>query len=82
MGPKFEISPDVLRYYERFAEESRLADGPFRLEFERTREILDRLLPNPPATILDVGGAAGAYSAWLAERGYDVHLVDATARLV
>jgi len=82
MGPKFEISPDVLRYYERFAEESRLADGPFRLEFERTREILDRLLPKPPATILDVGGAAGAYSAWLAERGYDVHLVDATARLV
>jgi ubiquinone/menaquinone biosynthesis C-methylase UbiE len=79
---KFETSPDVLRYYERFAEESRLADGPFRLEFQRTREILDRFLPTPPATILDVGGAAGAYSAWLAERGYDVHLVDATARLV
>jgi 2-polyprenyl-3-methyl-5-hydroxy-6-metoxy-1,4-benzoquinol methylase len=75
----FETSPDVLRYYERFAEESRLTAGPFRLEFERTREILDRLLPKPPATILDVGGAAGTYSAWLAERGYDVHLVDATA---
>jgi ubiquinone/menaquinone biosynthesis C-methylase UbiE len=78
----FETSPDVLRYYERFAEESRLADGPFRLEFERTREILERVLPKPPATILDVGGAAGTYSAWLAERGYDVHLVDASARLV
>jgi hypothetical protein len=78
----FETSPDVLRYYERFAEESRLADGPFRLEFERTREILERVLPRPPATILDVGGAAGTYSAWLAVRGYDVHLVDATARLV
>src|SRR5262249_59564065 len=51
-------------------------------EFERTRAILARLVPKPPATILDVGGAAGAYSAWLAGRGYDVHLVDATARLV
>jgi ubiquinone/menaquinone biosynthesis C-methylase UbiE len=75
-------SPDVLRYYERFAEESRLADGPFRLEFERTKEILESVLPKPRATILDVGGAAGAYSAWLSERGYDVHLVDASARLV
>jgi ubiquinone/menaquinone biosynthesis C-methylase UbiE len=31
---------------------------------------------------VDVGGAAGAYSAWLAQQGYDVHLVDASARLV
>jgi ubiquinone/menaquinone biosynthesis C-methylase UbiE len=78
----FETSPDVVRYYERFAEESRLADGPFRLELERTKEILERVLPKAPATILDVGGAAGTYSAWLATRGYDVHLVDASARLV
>src|SRR5204863_1791505 len=32
--------------------------------------------------IVDVGGAAGAYSLWLAERGYEVHLVDASTRLV
>jgi 2-polyprenyl-3-methyl-5-hydroxy-6-metoxy-1,4-benzoquinol methylase len=29
-----------------------------------------------------VGGAAGAYAGWLAERGYTVHLVDAVPRLV
>jgi SAM-dependent methyltransferase len=32
--------------------------------------------------VLDVGGAAGVYAVWLAERGYDVHLIDAVPRLV
>jgi ubiquinone/menaquinone biosynthesis C-methylase UbiE len=73
---------DVAEYYERFAEEQRLATGPFRLEFERTKELLTRFLPGPPGRILDVGGGAGPYSAWLAERGYETHLVDASARLV
>ncbi|HEY7169797.1 MAG TPA: methyltransferase domain-containing protein [Vicinamibacterales bacterium] len=73
---------EVVAYYDRFAEETRLATGPSRLEFERTKEILARLLPKPPARVLDVGGAAGAYSVWLAAKGYDVHLVDASARLV
>jgi SAM-dependent methyltransferase len=77
-----EILREVLAYYERFPEESRLGEGPFRLEFERTKEILGRVLPKPKATIVDVGGAAGAYSTWLAGQGYDVHLVDASARLV
>ena len=74
--------PEVSAYYERFAEESRLASGPPRLEFERTKEVLSRHLPAPPARVVDVGGAAGVYSAWLAELGYDVHLVDASSRLV
>jgi ubiquinone/menaquinone biosynthesis C-methylase UbiE len=39
-------------------------------------------LPRLPARIVDVGGAAGAYSLWLAALGYDVHLVDASARLI
>jgi ubiquinone/menaquinone biosynthesis C-methylase UbiE len=30
----------------------------------------------PPAVVLDVGGAAGRYSCWLAQQGYEVHLVD------
>jgi ubiquinone/menaquinone biosynthesis C-methylase UbiE len=77
-----EIPREVLAYYEQFPEESRLGDGPFQLEFERTKEILERVLPKPKATIVDVGGAAGAYSAWLAGQGYDVHLVDASTRLV
>jgi len=73
---------DVVTYYERFAEESRLDSGPSRLEFERTKEILARILPQAPATVIDVGGAAGVYSAWLAERGYETHLVEISARLV
>jgi ubiquinone/menaquinone biosynthesis C-methylase UbiE len=73
---------EVLDYYDRFPEESRLASGPFKLEFERTKDMLARLLPPVPARVIDVGGGAGAYSAWLSECGYDVHLIDATPRLV
>jgi ubiquinone/menaquinone biosynthesis C-methylase UbiE len=73
---------EVLDYYDRFPEESRLASGAFRLEFERTKEMLTRLLPPAPARVIDVGGAAGTYSAWLAERGYEVHLIDAAPRLI
>jgi SAM-dependent methyltransferase len=32
--------------------------------------------------VLDVGGAGGAYSLWLADAGYTVHLVDPVPRLV
>jgi ubiquinone/menaquinone biosynthesis C-methylase UbiE len=74
--------PEVLAYYATFPEESRLGLGTSRLEFERTKEILARVLPQPPARVVDVGGAAGAYSLWLAERGYEVYLVDASPRLV
>lgn len=74
--------PEVTAYYDRFAEESRLDTGPFKLEFARTKDILTRFLPAAPARVVDVGGAAGAYSAWLAGLGYEVHLVDASARLV
>ena len=73
---------EVLAYYDQFPEESRLDSGPFQLEFARTKDILARLLPPPPARIVDVGGAAGAYSGWLAGLGYEVHLLDTSARLV
>jgi SAM-dependent methyltransferase len=39
-------------------------------------ELLERLLPSPPAAVLDVGGGPGTYAAPLARRGYRVHLVD------
>ena len=69
-------------YYTAFPEESRLSSGPSRLEFERTKDVLLRLLPKPPCVIVDVGSAAGAYSLWLAARGYEAHLLDASSRLV
>ena len=83
-GTDHEGTPpaEVQAYYAGFPEESRLAAGSSRLEFERTKEILSRVLPGPPARIVDVGGAAGAYSLWLAAQGYEVHLVDASPRLV
>ncbi len=74
--------PEVLRYYATFPEESRLEFGYFRLEFERTKELLARYLLPPPARVVDVGGAAGAYSLWLAAQGFEVHLLDASPRLV
>jgi SAM-dependent methyltransferase len=73
---------EVLDYYDSYPEEVRLQQGPYRLEFERTRDILSRVLPPPPAEIVDVGGAAGAYSFPLAAAGYAVNLVDSSARLI
>jgi SAM-dependent methyltransferase len=74
--------PEVVAYYAEFPEEVRLELGPSRLEFERTKEILARVLPAPPVRIVDVGGAAGVYSLWLAAQGYEVQLVDASPRLI
>jgi len=68
----------IAAYYDRGEEQGRLADWG-RLEFLRTRELLARFLPAPPVTVLDVGGAAGAYAQPLAAEGYAVHLVDPVA---
>jgi SAM-dependent methyltransferase len=76
------FDPAIIEYYDRTPEESRLEQGAFRLEQERTRELLQRFMPPPPAIVVDVGGAAGAYALWLAEAGYSVHLLDRTLRLV
>ena len=48
----------ILRYYTEANEDSRLRTGYFQLEYERTRELLLRHLPPPPATIIDVGGGS------------------------
>jgi SAM-dependent methyltransferase len=80
--PPRGFDQSVADYYERSPEESRLAAGPFQLEEARTRELIQRFAPPPPATVLDVGGAAGAYALWLAAAGYVVHLVDPVPRLV
>lgn len=73
---------EVRRYYERFEEERRLSVGLSQLEAARTKQLIRRLAPKPPGVVLDVGGGAGAYAFWLANQGYDVHLLDLSARLV
>ena len=44
--------------------------------------LLARHLPDPPAVVMDVGGASGGYALPLAQRGYAVHLVDPWPRHV
>lgn len=80
--PRPELDPAITGYYDRAPEEDRLEQGPFVLEAIRTRELIERYARRPPATVLDVGGAAGAYALWLADAGYTVHLVDPMPRLV
>ena len=77
-----KLSPEIQAYYDAAAEEDRLQNGPSQLEFVRTQHILRRMLPSPPATILDVGGGPGNYALWLAELGYQVHLIDPVPRHV
>jgi len=59
-------------YYERGEEARRLDEPRGQLEFERTKEIVLRQLPPPPATVADIGGGPGRYALWLARRGYRV----------
>jgi ubiquinone/menaquinone biosynthesis C-methylase UbiE len=80
--PRPELDRAIADYYGRAPEESRLEHGAFRLEEARTRELIERHAPTPPAMVLDIGGAAGAYALWLASSGYDVHLIDPVPRLV
>ena len=70
------MDPEIMAYYEHGLERDRLASGGGRIEFLRIRELLARWLPAAPATLLDVGGGAGAYAIPLAAAGYQVHLVD------
>lgn len=72
---------DPRAFYDEYGErEWHRLDRDFyhRLEWEATIERLDANLPEPgPSTrVLDVGGGAGRYSIWLADRGYDVVLAE------
>ena len=71
-----DIPPEILSHYEGYDEVSRLTDGFGQLEWERTLEILGRMLPPAPARILDVGGGPGRYAHHFGALGYEVHLVD------
>lgn len=78
MGSDPDVADDPRAFYDAYGESEwdRLAgriDG--RLEFEGTVDALDEHLP-PSGRVLDAGGGAGRYSIELAERGYDVTLVD------
>src|SRR5262249_16139155 len=72
------LASEAAQHYASGYEAMRLSgSAPGELERIRTQEIIGRFLPRPPVRILDVGGAAGAYSLWLLDQGYEVRLVDA-----
>jgi ubiquinone/menaquinone biosynthesis C-methylase UbiE len=77
ISERHEMVPEILSFYERGDERDRLlSGGAGRLEYLRTRELLARYLPPPPASVLDVGGGAGVYALPLSTEGYSVHLID------
>ena len=71
---------EIIDHYNTYDESERLKTDIGPLELVRTKELILRFLPPPPAIILDVGGASGVYSFWLASLGYPVHLVDLVPR--
>ena len=73
---KPNLPGEILKHYEMVAEGERLGRADHQIEKLRTQELLRRYLPPAPGVILDIGGGAGVYAFWLAERGYQVHLVD------
>ena len=63
-------------HYRQIDESKRLSSGAGELEQIRTRELIERALVKTPSVILDIGGAAGVHSLWLARQGHEVHLID------
>jgi len=70
------IAKEIEAHYLQGGEPERLSNPWGELERLRTQAILARHLPSPPAVVVDVGGAAGAYAFPLAKLGYEVHLID------
>jgi len=74
------IPPEILDYYDRSDERSRLRSVRGRLEFERTKELIVRFLPRRRLVVYDVGGGPGSYAVWLSRLGHEVHLLDPVPR--
>jgi ubiquinone/menaquinone biosynthesis C-methylase UbiE len=71
------LDRDIAAFYELGLEDSRLfIDGRPRLEYLRTLELLERLLPAPPSRVLDVGGGTGVYAMSLTGQGHEVRVVE------
>lgn len=73
----------IVDFYNAGAEIGRLERGIGKIEFERTKEILQRYIStDQPITIYDVGGGVGIYSTWLASLGHEVHLFELAHKAV
>ena len=67
---------EIQEHYLKSQESQRLSSGQGELERLRTHAIFTRELPPAPAVVFDIGGGAGVHAFWLAQRGYQVHLID------
>lgn len=68
-----DLQPTAMQeHYARGLELERLAESTGQLEFERTKEIILRHLPPPPAIVADIGGGPGRYALWLGQLGYQI----------
>jgi SAM-dependent methyltransferase len=65
----------------RFADEAYATVKGYVRTYVMHHQLLDHL-PEPPATVLDVGGGAGHQSFPLAELGYDVTLLDSSPAML
>lgn len=72
------VDPRIAGFYSEYDEAARLhSTATGSLELERTRELLRRYLPPPPARVLDVRRRRPGCTCSVADRGgYGVHLVD------
>ena len=70
------FDPAISEYYNEGKEAERLFVGDGRLEFERTKELISRFLPQGSLDVLDVGGGPGMYSVWLQESHHRCELID------
>ena len=74
MRKECSITNEIIDFYEnKYSEDERLKRH--RLELIRTQEIISRYLTHG-IDIIDIGGATGVYSLWLASQGYNVTLFD------
>ena len=65
----------IEEYYNKDNEHKRVI-GDGNLERLRTLDILDRYIKSTHEVIYDVGGGAGVYAFPLANKGFQVHLID------
>lgn len=76
MNNKQLISRNIELFYNRASEDTRLDKGMGIFEFERIKTLIEKYMPSTPSKIIDIGGGTGKYSEWLAQKGYEVHLVE------
>lgn len=77
-----DLPKEIYDHYKVINEDGRLDRIKGILEFERSKQIIGRYLIKNKMKILDIGGATGKYSFWLADLGHDVTLIDPMPNLI